>query len=289
MASPSALAAIADPTRTRILRLILSAPDGRARVGDLAGAVGLRQPTVTHHLRTLLAVGVVDRQAAGRAAWFSIDPAWSDRVASLVGGEPEPAEPDLERIAADLATRFRGVFGRETVDAYVRESRELLARDGAAPSHLSSRTAAFAASRLEALATTRSPQRGRPEVLFVCVQNAGRSQLAAAILRQLAGDRVVVRTAGSRPATELRATIAAVLDEIGVPVGGEFPKPLTDEAVRAADHVVTMGCGDACPVHPGRRYLDWDVDDPAGAPISRVRAIRDEIEHRVRDLLDELL
>ena len=125
-------------------------------------------------------------------------------------------------------------------------------------------------------------------MLFVCVQNAGRSQLAAGILRQLAGDRVVVRTAGSAPADDVRATIVTALDEIGVPLGGEFPKPLTDEAVRAADVVVTMGCGDACPIYPGRRYLDWDLEDPVGKPLEPVRGIRDDIEARVRALLAEL-
>ena len=108
-------------------------------------------------------------------------------------------------------------------------------------------------------------------MLFVCVQNAGRSQLAAGILRQLAGDRVLVRTAGSAPADAVRATIVTALDEIGVPLGGEFPKPLTDEAVRAADVVVTMGCGDACPVYPGRRYLDWDIEDPVGKSLAVIR------------------
>ena len=109
------------------------------------------------------------------------------------------------------------------------------------------------------------------------------------LLRQLAGDRVVVRTAGSEPAGEVRHTVVAVLDEIGVPLAGEFPKPLTDESVRAADVIVTMGCGDACPVYPGRRYFDWDLEDPVGKPIERVRAIRDDIDGRVRRLLAELV
>jgi len=121
------------------------------------------------------------------------------------------------------------------------------------------------------------------------VQNAGRSQLAGGILRQLAGDAVVVRTAGSAPAAEVRHTIASALDEIGVPLAGEFPKPLTDDAVRAADVVVTMGCGDACPIYPGRRYLDWDLEDPVGRPLEQVRAIRDDIDNRVRDLLADLV
>jgi len=143
--------------------------------------------------------------------------------------------------------------------------------------------------RLDALARgDLRPHGGVPEVLFVCVQNAGRSQMASAILRHLAGNRVHVRTAGSEPAAELRGAIVAALDEIGVPVGGEYPKPLTDEVVRAADHVITMGCGDACPVYPGRQYLDWDLDDPVGQPLAEVRRIRDDIEARVRELLSSI-
>ena len=125
-------------------------------------------------------------------------------------------------------------------------------------------------------------------MLFVCVQNAGRSQLAAAILRQLAGDRVVVRTAGSDPADAVRGVVVTALDEIGVPLGGEYPKPLTDEVVRAADVVVTMGCGDACPVYPGKVYLDWAIEDPVGLPLAAVRGIRDDIDRRVRELLTTL-
>jgi len=112
--------------------------------------------------------------------------------------------------------------------------------------------------------------------------------MASAILRHLGGDRVHVRTAGSDPAGQLRSSVVTALDEIGVPVAGEYPKPLTDEVVRAADVVITMGCGDACPVYPGRRYLDWQLDDPAGRPLTEVRRIRDDIEARVRSLLAEL-
>ncbi|MFF2276364.1 hypothetical protein [Agromyces sp. NPDC058126] len=113
--------------------------------------------------------------------------------------------------------------------------------------------------------------------------------MASAILRQLAGDRVIVRTAGSAPATGVRGTVVTALDEIGAPLAGEYPKPLTDEVVRAADVVITMGCGDVCPIYPGKRYLDWDLDDPAGLPLSGVRAVRDSIETRVRELLRTLI
>ena len=125
-------------------------------------------------------------------------------------------------------------------------------------------------------------------MLFVCVQNAGRSQMASAILRSLAGDRVRVLTAGSEPSPTINPLIVTALDEIGVPVGGEFPKPLTDEVVRSADYVITMGCGDACPIYPGRRYLDWDLPDPAGLSLQGVRDVRDRIDQHVRGLLAEM-
>jgi arsenate reductase len=283
------LVTLGDPTRARILRLIRDSDDGRALVGRLAEALELRQPTVSHHMKALHDDGLVVREPEGRRVWYSIAPEHADRVDALLGDAiPRASAPDLDRIARDLAVRFHGVFSPETVQAYVAESYELLSRGSRSPL-LASRAAVFAATRLDALSRATAQSHGVPTVLFVCVQNAGRSQLAAGILRQLAGERVVVRTAGSEPAGEVRHTVVSVLDEIGVALAGEFPKPLTDEAVRAADVVVTMGCGDACPVYPGRRYLDWDLEDPVGKPIERVRAIRDDIEGRVRHLLTELM
>lgn len=128
-----------------------------------------------------------------------------------------------------------------------------------------------------------------PEVLFVCVHNAGRSQMAAALLDHHAGGRVHVRSAGSDPADRVNPAVAAALAEVGLDITLEFPKPLTDKVVCAADVVITMGCGDACPIYPGKRYLDWRLDDPAGKPIEEVRPIRDEIDRRVRALLEELI
>lgn len=127
-----------------------------------------------------------------------------------------------------------------------------------------------------------------PEVLFACTHNAGRSQLAAALLDHHAAGRVRVRSAGTSPGSEIHPEVRAVLAEIGLDTAREFPKPLTDEDVAAADIVITMGCGEACPVFPGTRYLDWDLSDPAGQPVDRVRAIRDDIDARVRELLAEL-
>jgi arsenate reductase len=126
------------------------------------------------------------------------------------------------------------------------------------------------------------------EVLFVCVHNAGRSQMAAGLLAQRGHGLVQVRSAGSTPAAEVNPAVVAAMAEIGIDISREFPKPITDDAVQAADVVVTMGCGDACPIYPGKRYLDWDLTDPAGRSLEEVRAIRDEIEARVQQLLIEL-
>jgi arsenate reductase len=128
----------------------------------------------------------------------------------------------------------------------------------------------------------------RPAVLFVCVHNAGRSQMAAALTQSLGGGRVNVWSAGSAPAAEINPAAVAVMAEIGLDLSQEFPKPMTDEVVRAADVVITMGCGDACPIYPGKRYEDWAVDDPAGQPPERVRLIREDIRARVERLLAEL-
>jgi len=128
-----------------------------------------------------------------------------------------------------------------------------------------------------------------PEVLFVCVHNAGRSQMAAALLDHHAHGRVQVRSAGSAPASEINPAVRAAMDEIGLDLSKEFPKKLTDDAVQAADVVITMGCGDACPVYPGKRYLTWELPDPAGKGVDAVRPIRDEIDRRVRDLVQLLV
>jgi protein-tyrosine-phosphatase len=127
-----------------------------------------------------------------------------------------------------------------------------------------------------------------PEVLFVCVHNAGRSQMAAVLTDSMSGGRVHVRSAGSTPASEINPVVVEAMRELGLDLSREFPKPLTDAAVEAADVVVTMGCGDACPIYPGKRYLDWEVDDPAGQPLVAVRRIRDDIRSRVAVLLREL-
>jgi arsenate reductase len=127
-----------------------------------------------------------------------------------------------------------------------------------------------------------------PEVLFVCVQNAGRSQMAAGLLDKLAAGRVHVRSAGSEPADQINPAVREAMTEVGVNLDKEFPKPLTDEVVRAADAVITMGCGDACPIYPGKRYEDWELDDPAELDLDGVRRVRDQIQDRVQQLLTEV-
>ncbi|MGV9244889.1 arsenate reductase ArsC [Streptomyces sp. NPDC003710] len=129
----------------------------------------------------------------------------------------------------------------------------------------------------------------RPSVLFVCVHNAGRSQMAAAFLTHLAGDHVEVRSAGSAPADAVNPAVVEAMQEVGIDIAAETPKVLTVEAVQASDVVITMGCGDTCPVFPGKRYLDWQLDDPAGQGVEAVRPIRDEIEHRIRGLAADLV
>jgi arsenate reductase (thioredoxin) len=128
----------------------------------------------------------------------------------------------------------------------------------------------------------------KPEVLFVCVHNAGRSQMAAALLDHHANGSVVVRSAGSAPAETINPAVVEVMNELGIDLSKEFPKPLTTEAVQASDVVITMGCGDACPIFPGKRYLDWELEDPAGKDVDTVRRVRDDIDARVRTLLAEL-
>lgn len=292
------LTVLGDATRGAIARLLLEAPDRALTVGRLTAALGLRQPTVSHHLRVLHEAGLLERRPQGREVWYALAEPVAARLEEWAApdGDGTVSGALLGRIIDDLGTRFAGTFSRETVQRVVLESYDLLReRDGAGRA-LPSATAQFAADRLSAqqrgadLEARRARGAGEPlEVLFVCVQNAGRSQLAAAIMRHLGGERVRVRTAGSAPIDAIRPAVITALDEIGVPLGGEFPKPLTDDVVRAADVVVTMGCGDACPVYPGRHYLDWAVDDPAGQPLDTVRGIRDDIDARVRGLLRDLL
>jgi protein-tyrosine-phosphatase len=206
-------------------------------------------------------------------------------------GLPGLAYPEayLKRLAADLSVEFAGTFGPETVERYVLESYTALLRTATVKAHLASRVARFASDRLIALAQAEGARpRGVPEVLFVCEQNAGRSQMAAALTDRLAQGRVHVRSAGSMPAADLNPAVVEAMREIGVDVGQAFPKPLTDDVVRAADVVITMGCGDACPLYPGKQYQDWELDDPEKLSLDDVRRVRDEIRDHVEVLLASL-
>ena len=206
-------------------------------------------------------------------------------------GLPGLAYPEryLHDLSLELTGRFDGTFNAETVERYVLESYTALLRTATVTAHLANRVTRFATDRLTALAQAKDAvARDVPEVLFVCEQNAGRSQMAAVLTHALAGDRVHVRSAGSMPAADLNPAVVVALREVELDVTQEFPKPLTDDVVQAADIVVTMGCGDACPVYPGKRYLDWELDDPVGRPVGRVRDIRDDIDRRVRELIAEL-
>ncbi|MBV7697762.1 low molecular weight phosphatase family protein [Streptomyces sp. TRM70350] len=196
----------------------------------------------------------------------------------------------LERIVRRLSARHGRSFSKATVAQYVDECASRLEVRAHVDTHLPVLIERFADQRLAALARGLglSPK-PVPEVLFVCTENAGRSQLAAALMRHRAGDAVRVLTAGSRPGTEIAPVVERLLAEQGLDVGDEFPKPLTAEVVTAADVVVTLGCGDACPVRPGRRYLDWDLPELAGLDIESARSVRDALAVRVDGLLHELL
>lgn len=206
-------------------------------------------------------------------------------------GLPGLAYPEayLQRLAGELTLKYAGVFGRETVERYVLESYTALLRTAKVRAHLANQTIHFVNERLTALAqVTGAAPHDRPEILYVCEQNAGRSQMAAAITNHLSKGRVHVRSAGSMPASELNPGIVTALAEAGIPLADAYPKPLTDDVVQAADVVVTMGCGDACPLYPGKRYEDWQLADPAGLDLDGIRVIRDEIVGNVRRLLDSL-
>lgn len=195
----------------------------------------------------------------------------------------------VHQAAEALAREFAGVFSQETIERYIAESLDLLG-DSRVSVFVPVLAHRFARERLKALAQAESVvAKEQPEVLFVCVHNAGRSQMAAGLVRLRSGGRIHVRSAGSTPVDEINPAVVEAMAEIGVDLGEEFPKPLTDEFVRAADVVITMGCGDACPIFPGKRYEDWQLDDPAGQDVEVVREIRNQIDARVQKLIDEVL
>lgn len=195
----------------------------------------------------------------------------------------------LKVAAARLREEFAGVFGQETIERFLHTSYDQFAANAKFAHFLPLLAERFARQRLKALAKVEGKHDdGLPTVLFLCTHNAGRSQMALGFFQHLAGDGAVAWSGGSEPGTEINPAAVAAMRERGIDITDEFPKPWTDEIVQAADVVVTMGCGDACPIFPGKRYEDWILEDPAGQGLDAVRPIRDEIEQRVRHLLAEL-
>jgi arsenate reductase (thioredoxin) len=196
----------------------------------------------------------------------------------------------LNRVVDSLAEKYAGVFAKETIERVVFESYAALLRTGTKQNTVTVFTEKFSRDRLRALATAKgSVAKEKPEVLFVCVQNAGRSQMAMALMEHLSSGAINVRSAGSMPANEVSEKTVAVMAELGLDLTEAFPKPLTDDVVQAADVVITMGCGDACPLYPGKKYMDWNLEDPAHLDLDGVRRVRDQIQRRVEELIGDLL
>jgi protein-tyrosine-phosphatase/DNA-binding transcriptional ArsR family regulator len=287
--APRQAAALADPDRVQLLSLVLSDPSGEATAATLVGR-GLDGGKIGSHLAELVDAGLLERVGA---AFRPTHDALA-RFGALLGADSLPVPADrpegvLRRIAEQLVGRFAGTLSAETVERFVDESYALLASRATVRTHLPVLTARFAAERLDALVASRTGTRRQAvDVLFVCVHNAGRSQLAAAALRTRAGERVRVHTAGSVPAARVEPAVLAVIEQRGWTPALEFPKPLTDEVIRVSDYVVTMGCGDACPLVPGRTYLDWQVADPSGLALDAVDEIAADIDRRVLELVERI-
>jgi arsenate reductase len=195
----------------------------------------------------------------------------------------------LKTAATRLQTEFGEMFGVETIERFLHSSYDQFAERASIPRFLPLLAERFARQRLRALARVEGKHHdGKPTVLFLCTHNAGRSQMAMGFFTHLAGDAAVAWSGGSEPGHEVNPAAVEAMAERGIDISHEYPKPWTDEIVQASDVIVTMGCGDACPIFPGRRYDEWKLEDPAGMGVEAVRPIRDEIERRVRDLLTEL-
>ena len=195
----------------------------------------------------------------------------------------------VQSAAHNLHREFEGIFATETIELFLASSYEQFASQARISTYLVLFAERFARQRLKALAKVEGKHRdGVPIVLFLCTHNAGRSQMALGWFNYLASGRAIAWSGGSEPGIEINPAAVEAMREVGIDITEEYPKPWTDEIVQAADVVVTMGCGDACPLFPGKRYEDWELDDPAGKTIDAVRPIRDEIERRVRVLLAEL-
>jgi protein-tyrosine-phosphatase len=196
----------------------------------------------------------------------------------------------IRQAAERLQRQFSGSLNTETIERFMNDSLDTLMQRATTSAWIPLLAERFARDRLRALVRLESDSSAlNPSILFLCVHNAGRSQMAAGWARKLGGDRIDVFSGGSEPADEVNHAVVDAMAEVGINIGGEIPQPWADEIVRAADVIVTMGCGDACPVHPGKRYIDWELDDPSGKSVEEVRPIRDELEMRVRALIGEVL
>lgn len=195
----------------------------------------------------------------------------------------------LRSTSALLRREFDGIFAAETIELFLRTSYDEFATRSTNQKYLPVFAERFARERLSALARVEGSSTDvRPAVLFLCTHNAGRSQMALGYFRALAGDRAIAWSGGSEPGDQVNPAAVQAMAEVGIDISGEFPKPWTDEVVRAADVVVTMGCGDACPIFPGKRYEDWVLTDPNGLGVESVRPIRDDIRMRVQAVLTSL-
>jgi len=195
----------------------------------------------------------------------------------------------IRQAAESLRLQFDGQLNVETIERFMNDSLDVLLLQAKTTAWVPLLAERFARERLRALVRLEAdPATLKPSVLFLCIHNAGRSQMAAGWMRHLSGDEIDVFSGGSEPAEALNQPAVAAMAEKGIDISKELPQPWADEIVRAADVVVTMGCGDACPLYPGKRYVDWELDDPAGRPLEEVRLIRDDLERRVRGLLTEI-
>jgi arsenate reductase (thioredoxin) len=218
---------------------------------------------------------------------------WAERKGRDMGEhEPMTAQQrvQLNHVVKHLHSKFHGIFGLETIEAFVFESYDEMAKRATVTKWLTVTAEKFALQRLEALARSRDGSLNAiPAVLFLCVHNAGRSQMALGWFNYLADRRAIAWSGGSEPGSEINPDVVKAMAEVGIDISKEFPKPWTDEFLGAADVVVTMGCGDACPLVPGKRYEDWELEDPSGKSLEEIRPIREAVKRRVEALLEEIL
>ncbi len=206
--------------------------------------------------------------------------------------EPMTAQQrlQLDHVVKDLHTKYHGIFGLESIESFVFDSYDEIAKRASVTTWLTVTAEKFARQRLEALVQMRDHSLNRvPAVLFLCVHNAGRSQMALGWFHHLAEGRAIAWSGGSEPGSAINQDVVKAMAEVGIDISKEFPKPWTDEFLEAADVVVTMGCGDACPLVPGKRYEDWELEDPTDKSLEEIRPIRESVKGRVEALLEEIL